>query len=62
MKYLGKQFIIWLMIIKLNFKRDGTYDILNHNCNIFSDNLIKFLLNKSIPKYITYLPDGVLNT
>jgi hypothetical protein len=62
MNYLGRLFIIWQIIIKFNFKRDGTYNILNHNCNIFSAHLIKFLLNKSIPKYITYLPDGILNT
>ncbi|XP_065560572.1 uncharacterized protein LOC136027343 isoform X6 [Artemia franciscana] len=40
----------------------GTYNLLKHNCNNFSEDLATFLTGRSIPKYILDLPDSVLNT
>ncbi|XP_065560568.1 uncharacterized protein LOC136027343 isoform X3 [Artemia franciscana] len=42
--------------------RSGTYNLLKHNCNNFSEDLATFLTGRSIPKYILDLPDSVLNT
>ncbi|OII74570.1 uncharacterized protein cubi_00123 [Cryptosporidium ubiquitum] len=38
------------------------YDLLNHNCNHFSDNIVKFLLGEGIPSYILDLPNEVMRT
>ncbi|KAH8739653.1 hypothetical protein FG386_001210 [Cryptosporidium ryanae] len=38
------------------------YDLLNHNCNHFSDNIVKFLLGDGIPSYILDLPNEVMRT
>ncbi|XP_072153440.1 LOW QUALITY PROTEIN: uncharacterized protein [Bemisia tabaci] len=40
----------------------GTYKLLSHNCNNFSDELSNFLTGRSIPKYILDLPSEVLGT
>ncbi|KAF7457671.1 UBA/TS-N domain-containing protein [Cryptosporidium felis] len=38
------------------------YDLLNHNCNHFSDNVVRFLLGEGIPAYILNLPNEVMRT
>ncbi|KAJ1610653.1 hypothetical protein OJ253_1098 [Cryptosporidium canis] len=38
------------------------YDLLNHNCNHFSDNIVRFLLGEGIPSYILDLPNEVMST
>ncbi|KAH7647171.1 hypothetical protein FG379_002862 [Cryptosporidium bovis] len=38
------------------------YDLLNHNCNHFSDNVVNFLLGNGIPSYILDLPNEVMRT
>ena len=38
------------------------YDLLNHNCNHFSDNIVRFLLGDGIPSYILDLPNEVMKT
>lgn len=40
----------------------GTYHVLDHNCNNFSDQLCRFLVGRGIPSYITDLPQEVLTT
>lgn len=40
----------------------GTYDLLRHNCNNFSQELAQFLCGASIPKYILDLPNDVLQS
>lgn len=39
-----------------------TYNLFEHNCNNFADEVCQFLLGKSIPSYITGLPQTVLST
>ncbi|KAF2902091.1 hypothetical protein ILUMI_04079, partial [Ignelater luminosus] len=41
---------------------DGTYDLLKHNCNNFSEELAHFLCGTHIPKHILDLPNEVLQT
>ena len=40
----------------------GTYNLLEHNCNNFSDECCEFLVGKKIPEHIVHLPNEVLNT
>ncbi|DBA03357.1 TPA: hypothetical protein N0F65_004634 [Lagenidium giganteum] len=40
----------------------ATYDLLNNNCNNFSNELANFLLGKSIPQHIIDLPNEALST
>ncbi|XP_046384485.1 uncharacterized protein LOC124154661 isoform X2 [Ischnura elegans] len=40
----------------------GTYNLLKHNCNNFSNEVAQFLCGSPIPKYILDLPDEVLST
>lgn len=40
----------------------STYDLMQNNCNNFSDALCEFLVGKSIPSHITGLPQDVLNS
>jgi len=39
-----------------------TYDIMNNNCNNFTDACCVFLTGKKIPNYITGLPREFMNT
>ncbi|KAH8584935.1 UBA TS-N domain-containing [Cryptosporidium sp. chipmunk genotype I] len=47
--------------ISNEFNSDN-YDLLNHNCNHFSDNIVKFLIGEGIPSYILDLPNEVMRT
>lgn len=40
----------------------GTYNLIQHNCNNFSNEVSQFLCGSSIPKYILDLPEEVLST
>ena len=40
----------------------GTYNLTNHNCNNFSDEVCEFLVGKNIPEDIVSLPSDVLDT
>ena len=40
----------------------ATYQLLRHNCNNFSDEVARFLLNVGIPKFILDLPGEVMGT
>ncbi|KAG5183284.1 PPPDE putative peptidase domain-containing protein [Tribonema minus] len=39
-----------------------TYNLFRHNCNNFSDEVSRFLLDRGIPEYIINLPNEVLQT
>lgn len=39
-----------------------SYHLLNHNCNNFTDEVMKYLVNQGIPSHIVNLPAEVLNT
>lgn len=47
--------------ISKEFNSDN-YDLLNNNCNHFSDNIVRFLLGEGIPSYILDLPSEVMRT
>jgi len=40
----------------------ANYDLLTHNCNNFTEEACQFLTGKSIPKFITELPNDALST
>lgn len=42
--------------------RGSNYNLIKHNCNIFSQELCQFLCGTSIPKYILDLPQDLLST
>ncbi|XP_059660268.1 uncharacterized protein LOC132306740 [Cornus florida] len=39
-----------------------TYDLLNHNCNNFSNEVAQFLVGVTIPEYILNLPNEVMSS
>ena len=51
----------YLQTINRSFTQ-ATYDLLNNNCNNFSDNVCTFLCGKGIPSYIIDLPRIALST
>jgi desumoylating isopeptidase 1 len=50
------------MIKYLETYRGEAYDLLQHNCNNFSNELALFLCGNSIPQHIIDLPSEVLST
>ncbi|BHF78420.1 Desumoylating isopeptidase 1 [Sparganum proliferum] len=42
--------------------REGTYDLFEHNCIYFSEDVVSHLTGKSIPEEILRLPSEVLST
>ncbi|XP_044035198.1 desumoylating isopeptidase 1b [Siniperca chuatsi] len=42
--------------------RGDKYNLFEHNCNVFSNEVAQFLTGKKIPSYITDLPSEVLST
>ncbi|XP_028990881.1 desumoylating isopeptidase 1b [Betta splendens] len=42
--------------------RKDTYNLFEHNCNTFSNEVAQFLTGRKIPSYITDLPSEVLST
>ena len=50
------------MIIYLETYRGEAYNLLQHNCNNFSNELALFLCGNSIPQHIIDLPSEVLST
>ncbi|KAF5285885.1 hypothetical protein FQA39_LY04346 [Lamprigera yunnana] len=55
-------FIDYLSGLSESSYGNGTYDLLKHNCNNFSQELAQFLCGASIPKYILDLPNDVIQT
>ncbi|XP_010920336.1 uncharacterized protein [Elaeis guineensis] len=39
-----------------------TYNLLSHNCNNFSNEVVQFLVGTSIPDYILHLPNEVMSS
>lgn len=42
--------------------RPGSYDLFQHNCNNFSDEVSVFLTGRTVPEFILNLPQDVLST
>ncbi|XP_008436119.1 desumoylating isopeptidase 1-like isoform X1 [Poecilia reticulata] len=42
--------------------RCDRYNMFEHNCNTFSNDVVQFLTGKKIPSYITDLPSEILST
>mmetsp|Transcript_48150 Transcript_48150/g.92037 ORF Transcript_48150/g.92037 Transcript_48150/m.92037 type:complete len:259 (+) Transcript_48150:117-893(+) len=51
----------YLMELSTKYNAE-TYNLLNNNCNNFSDDVASFLTGNHIPPHITGLPSEVLNT
>lgn len=51
----------YLSTINHQFTQE-TYDLINHNCNNFSDTLARFLTGNGIPSFIIDLPRTVFST
>lgn len=48
--------------ISFLWHRGESYNLFEHNCNTFSNEVAQFLTGKKIPSYITDLPSEVLST
>ncbi|KAI4799103.1 hypothetical protein KUCAC02_019224 [Chaenocephalus aceratus] len=55
-------FMEYLMSLAVSTYGQDTYNLFEHNCNTFSDEVAQFLTGKKIPSYITDLPSDVLST
>ena len=51
----------WVEASRAEFSR-STYSLLHHNCNHFSDALLRFLVGGGVPAHIKDLPQEVLST
>lgn len=40
----------------------GSYDLIKHNCNNFTNEVTSFLCGQEIPSYVLNLPQDILNT
>lgn len=54
--------ISFSLIFFLLVPRRDKYNVFEHNCNAFSNEVAQFLTGKKIPSYITDLPSEVLST
>lgn len=50
------------VIIILLYCRPDKYDLLENNCNTFSNEAAQFLTGKEVPSYIIDLPKEVMTT
>ncbi|XP_029312995.1 desumoylating isopeptidase 1b [Cottoperca gobio] len=55
-------FMEYLMSLADSTYSNNTYNLFEHNCNTFSNEVAQFLTGKKIPSYITDLPSEVLST
>ncbi|XP_039991334.1 desumoylating isopeptidase 1b [Xiphias gladius] len=55
-------FIEYLFSLAESTYRSDKYNLFEHNCNTFSNEVAQFLTGKKIPSYITDLPSEVLST
>ncbi|KAF3853237.1 hypothetical protein F7725_013925 [Dissostichus mawsoni] len=55
-------FMDYLMSLAVSTYGRDKYNLFEHNCNTFSDEVAQFLTGKNIPSYITDLPSEVLST
>ncbi|MES1922839.1 hypothetical protein MHBO_004366, partial [Bonamia ostreae] len=56
-----KEFEAHLTNVRPNYT-SSKYDLLQHNCNNFTDEMCLFLVNKRIPAHITGLPAEVMSS
>ena len=49
------------ILSSLDVHRPECYDLLKHNCNSFSNEVVQFLTGQPIPDYIINLPNEALN-
>ncbi|XP_029977843.1 desumoylating isopeptidase 1-like [Sphaeramia orbicularis] len=55
-------FMEYLMSLAESTYRGDTYNLFEHNCNTFTNEVAQFLTANQIPSYITDLPAEVLST
>ncbi|XP_070783103.1 desumoylating isopeptidase 1-like [Enoplosus armatus] len=55
-------FMEYLTSLAESTYRGDKYNLFEHNCNAFSNEVAQFLTGKKIPSYITDLPSEVLST
>uniref|UniRef100_A0A7N4PVE9 palmitoyl-protein hydrolase n=1 Tax=Sarcophilus harrisii TaxID=9305 RepID=A0A7N4PVE9_SARHA len=55
-------FLEYLSSLGESLFRGEAYNLFEHNCNTFSNEVAQFLTGKKIPSYITDLPSEVLST
>ncbi|XP_049419021.1 desumoylating isopeptidase 1b [Epinephelus fuscoguttatus] len=55
-------FMEYLISLAESTYRGDKYNLFEHNCNTFSNEVAQFLTGKKIPSYITDLPSDVLST
>ncbi|XP_008304590.1 desumoylating isopeptidase 1-like [Stegastes partitus] len=55
-------FMEYLMSLAESTYSGDKYNLFEHNCNSFSNEVAQFLTGKKIPSYITDLPSEVLST
>ncbi|XP_040842727.1 desumoylating isopeptidase 1 isoform X2 [Ochotona curzoniae] len=55
-------FLISVLQTFLLMHRGEAYNLFEHNCNTFSNEVAQFLTGRKIPSYITDLPSEVLST
>lgn len=55
-------FLEYLSSLGESLFRGEAYNLFEHNCNTFSNEVAQFLTGRKIPSYITDLPSEVLST
>uniref|UniRef100_A0A3Q0T0N3 palmitoyl-protein hydrolase n=1 Tax=Amphilophus citrinellus TaxID=61819 RepID=A0A3Q0T0N3_AMPCI len=58
----GEIFMEYLTSLADSTYRGDKYNLFEHNCNTFSNEVAQFLTGKKIPSYITDLPSDILST
>lgn len=53
--------VTFCYLASLGVHRPECYDLLKHNCNSFSNEVVQFLTGRPIPDYIINLPSEALN-
>lgn len=63
--YFQTQFTLVVSLINIYvflYLSAHRYHLLEHNCNIFSNEIAQFLCGSTIPNYILDLPNEILST
>ncbi|XP_068161572.1 desumoylating isopeptidase 1b [Antennarius striatus] len=55
-------FLEYVVALGESTYRGDKYNLFEHNCNTFSNEVAQFLTGKKIPSYVTDLPSEVLST
>merc|ERR1712080_461987 len=55
-------FLDYLLSLGETKYKSGTWNLVKHNCNSFTDEVSQFICGSGVPKYILDLPDQILNT